>query len=337
MIHRMQKNVLITGASGFIGSFLVEESIRKGYRVFAGIRASSSRQYLTDPSIHFLELDLMDTAAMQQALQAAADKYGAFDYVIHAAGITKSLHLSAFYEVNVASTQRLVNTLQQQQLLKEKFVFISSLASYGPGVGSEPITALSVPNPITAYGRSKREAENLLYQTNDFPFLVINPTAVYGPRDKDFLFVLQTVQQKLELYVGSREQLLSFVHVADLVKAVFLSMESGHTRQNVLVSDLANYTTAEMNRIIKQQLGVSAIAVTVPTWIAVSAAVLSEAVGNLRGKVPLLNRERLKEFRASNWAASCAELENLGYRPDHNLESGLSDTIAWYRGKGLLK
>ncbi|MCA6452434.1 MAG: hypothetical protein IM582_04585 [Chitinophagaceae bacterium] len=92
-----------------------------------------------------------------------------------------------------------------------------------------------------------------------------------------------------------------------------------------------------MNRIIKQQLGVSAIAVTVPTWIAVFAAVLSEAVGNLRGKVPLLNRERLKEFRASNWAASCAELENLGYRPDHNLESGLSDTIAWYRGKGLLK
>lgn len=333
----MQKNILITGASGFIGSFLVEEAIRKGYRVFAGIRASSSRKYLTDPSIHFLELNLMDKAAMAKQLTAAAETYGAFDYVIHAAGITKSLQLSEFYDVNVASTKRLIETLQENDLLKQKFVFISSLASFGPGIGSDPITSASSPNPITAYGRSKQEAEKILYQTSNFPFLVINPTAVYGPRDKDFLFVLQTVQQKLELYVGSRGQLLSFVHVMDLVKAVFISMESDYTNQNLLVSDLGNYTTAEMNRIIKQQLGVSAIAVTVPTWIAVFAAVLSEAVGNMRGKVPLLNRERLKEFRASNWAASCTELETLGYQPEFDLEKGLADTIAWYRGVGLLK
>lgn len=333
----MQKNILITGASGFIGSFLVEEAIRRGYRVFAGIRASSSRKYLTDPAIHLLELDLSDEASMTQTLTDATNTHGAFDYVVHAAGITKSLHLAEYYEVNVASTERLVTVLQQAKLLKEKFVFVSSLASYGPGSGTEPITATSTPNPITAYGRSKREAENLLYQQTDLPFLIINPTAVYGPRDKDFLFVLQTVQQKLELYVGSREQLLSFVHVMDLVKAIFLATESPLVQQNFLVSDLANYSTAEMNRIIKQQLGVSTFAVTVPGWIAVTAAVLSEAVGNLRGKVPLLNRERLKEFRASNWAASCMELENLGYRPDYTLENGLADTIAWYRGKGLLK
>lgn len=333
----MQKNILITGASGFIGSFLVEEAIRKGYRVFAGIRASSSRKYLTDPAIHFLELDMSDAASMTHILADAANTHGAFDYVVHAAGITKSLHLSEYYEVNVASTERLVTVLQQERLLKEKFVFVSSLASYGPGTGADPITAASAPNPITAYGRSKREAENLLYKQTDLPFLIINPTAVYGPRDKDFLFVLQTVQQKLELYVGSREQLLSFVHVMDLVKAIFLATESPMVQQNFLVSDLANYSTAEMNRIIKQQLGVSTFAVTVPGWIAVTAAVMSEAVGNLRGKVPLLNRERLKEFRASNWAATCTELEQLGYQPDFNLEKGLADTIGWYRGVGLLK
>ena len=333
----MQKNILITGASGFIGSFLVEEAIRRGYRVFAGIRASSSRKYLTDPAIHFLELDMSDAASMTKTLTDAANTHGAFDYVVHAAGITKSLHLSEYYEVNVASTERLVTVLQQAKLLKEKFVFVSSLASYGPGTGRNPITALSTPNPITAYGRSKREAENLLYKQTDLPFLIINPTAVYGPRDKDFLFVLQTVQQKLELYVGSREQLLSFVHVMDLVKAIFLATESTLVQQNFLVSDLANYSTAEMNRIIKQQLGVSTFALTVPGWIAVTAAVMSEAVGNLRGKVPLLNRERLKEFRASNWAAACTELTQLGYQPDFDLEKGLADTISWYRSAGLLK
>lgn len=333
----MQKNILITGASGFIGSFLVEEAIRRGYRVFAGIRASSSRKYLTDPAIHFLELDMSDAASMTQTLTDAATTYGAFDYVVHAAGITKSLHLADYYEVNVASTGKLVRVLQETKLLKEKFVFVSSLASYGPGVGAEPIRSNSLPNPITAYGRSKRQAEDLLYKQTDLPFLIINPTAVYGPRDKDFLFVLQTVQQKLELYVGSKEQLLSFVHVMDLVQAIFLATESPLVQQNLLVSDLTNYSTAEMNRIIKQQLGVTTIAVTVPGWIAVTAAVLSEAVGNLRGKVPLLNRERLKEFRASNWAATCSELAQIGYQPVFDLEKGLADTIAWYRGVGLLK
>eukprot|EP01136_Pigoraptor_vietnamica_P004443 Opistho-1_new@34762 len=104
----MQKNILITGASGFIGSFLVEEAIRRGYRVFAGIRASSSRKYLTDPAIHLLELDMGNAASLTQTLTDAANTHGAFDYVVHAAGITKSLDLAEYHEVNVASTERLV-------------------------------------------------------------------------------------------------------------------------------------------------------------------------------------------------------------------------------------
>lgn len=328
----MQKNILITGASGFIGSFLVEEAIARGYRVFAGIRSSSNRVWLTDPGIHFVEMDLDNRHQLELVLQQTAAQFGKFDYIVHAAGLTKTLDHFAFTKVNFGGTQNLVEALQHTSLIPGKFVFVSSLASYGPGkVDRRPIDAAGPQRPVTAYGKSKLLAEQFLYHQRDFPFVVINPTTVYGPRDKDFLYVLQTIQRGMELYIGTRRQLLSFVHVQDLVSAIWLAMESPVVQQNLLVSDLANYTSAEMNYIIRKLLSRKTIPLVVPAWIAFMAAMLSESAGRFRGRTPLLNRERMKEFSAINWSVDATAIAALGYQPRYGLEDGLQGTIEWYR------
>ena len=333
----MKKNILITGASGFIGGFLVEEALKRNYQTFAGIRNTSSRKYLTDPQIHFLELDFSKEFSLENSLRDAKHKHGEFAYIIHNAGVTRAKDNETYDRVNFQNTQRFVEALQQTHLVPQKFIYISSLASFGPGLNTDPITCHHNQQPLTAYGRSKLKAEQFLYTTKDFPFLIINPTAVYGPREKDVFFLLQTINKHLEVYIGNSQQLLSFVHVQDLCEAIFLSMESPIIHQNMLVSDLNIYTAKAFSRVVKESLHKKTVSVTIPVPIVRMLATLTERFSKMSGQVPVLNRERLKEFEAINWGVDCKEITQLGFTPKFCLEEGMKHTIAWYKEHGWMK
>jgi UDP-glucose 4-epimerase len=171
----------------------------------------------------------------------------------------------------------------------------------------------------------------------EFPFIIINPTAVYGPRDKDFFVLLQSINNHLELYIGNDQQQLSFVHVSDLVDAIFIAMESKANQQNILVSDLGVYTSKQVNQLIKQQLNKKTIPIIISPSVAHVLAIILEKLGKIRGKIPVLNRERLKEFKAPNWSVDCTELAALGFQPKFDLENGLKNAIGWYREHGWMK
>lgn len=331
------KNILITGASGFIGSFLVEEALKRGYRTFAGIRSSSSKGYLNHPDLHLFEMDFSDKEKLQHQLQKNAAAFGPFNVVVHSAGLTKSRVLDEYYQVNLHNTERLVEALIELEMVPERFVFLSSLASYGPGQGKEPVAETNLQAPITAYGKSKLAAEQMLATHNQFPYVIVHPTTVYGPREKDLLVLIQSLNQHLELYIGNTRQQLSFIHVADVCKAVFLSIDQPIVARNILLSDTANYTAKEFNNMVKAVLGKKTLPIVVPVPIAKAAAQVSEWVGNLRGVTPVLNKERLKEFQAPNWGVDATVLKQLGFTPDYPLQKGLEHTIEWYKKNGWLK
>jgi UDP-glucose 4-epimerase len=332
----MKKNLLITGASGFIGSYLVELALKKEYQTVAAVRQSSNKQWLKDPSIHFLELDFKNDQTLDHAIREFVERFGQIDYVIHNAGVTRANKNEEYEQVNCDNTIRLVHALQRNNQVPEKFVLISSLAAYGPAKNETPVRSSDIKSPLTAYGRSKHKAEEFLYTLNNFPFVIINPTAVYGPKDKDVFFLINSIQKGFEVYIGNKQQLLSFVHAADLATAIFIAMESDQVAKNFLVSDQQVYTSNGFNQQIKSILQKKTISIVMPIAVVRTVAVFAEMVGSVTGKVPILNRERLKEFEAPNWAVDSSEIERLGYRPKYNLEEGLHDAIQWYREQGWL-
>lgn len=326
-----KKNILITGASGFIGSCLVEKALAKDYQTFAVVRKNSNKQYLQNPAINFIEFDFNNAASLDAALQNFKAQFGSIDYVIHAAGVTKSINKQDFYNGNFESTKNLVEALERNNLVPQKFLLVSSLAAFGCGETDEPITKNQTQKPLTEYGKSKMQAENYLRGKSNFPFVIVNPTAVYGPRDKDFFFLLKSISQGIEMYINNTKQKLSFVYVQDLVDAIFIALESNVFSENFIVSDLENYTSKEFNNLVKKHLNKKTLTLVVPAGIAYFFALISEAVGHIRKQTPLLNRERLKEFKAKNWSVDASELKQIGYTPNYKLDKGLASAIKWYK------
>jgi UDP-glucose 4-epimerase len=180
------KKILITGASGFIGSHLVDEALRLGYDVVAGIRPTSSREFLADPRIRFITLDYGTPTTLAGQLQRER-----FNYIIHNAGTTGTKGQGDFLAANVEITKHLLQAIRESGALPETFLYISTLAAQGPGnpATMQPLQAGDAERPLSAYAKSKLMAERLVSSAG-FPIVILRPTAVFGPRDRDFLNVL---------------------------------------------------------------------------------------------------------------------------------------------------
>lgn len=246
-------SILITGASGFIGSFLVEEALRRGFETWAGVRATSSRAYLQDPRIRFLELDFGRPDALRRQLA----EQGRFDYIVHCAGVTKCIDPADFERVNHRQTCDFIDALRELDLVPRQFIFISTLSVFGPVHERDyrPILETDTPCPNTAYGRSKLKTEQYLQSLDGFPYVIFRPTGVYGPRERDYYVMAQSIRQHVDVAAGFRRQDLTFVYVADVVQAVFLAIEKGVMRRAYFLSDGQVYSSRTFSDLLIREMG----------------------------------------------------------------------------------
>jgi UDP-glucose 4-epimerase len=128
----MAISILITGASGFIGSFIAEEALKRKLSVWAGVRSTSNKRYLNNPDIRFFETDLSDVHALRTSLSHHKEVYGKFDYIIHCAGATKCINKKDFEKINYLQTKYLVNALIDLNMVPLQFIFVSTLSVFGP-------------------------------------------------------------------------------------------------------------------------------------------------------------------------------------------------------------
>lgn len=331
----MNKKVLVTGASGFIGSFLVEGALEQNMEVWAGIRRSSSRSYLKDQRITCIELNLDSKEELTKQLTVQKEQQGKWDYIIHCAGATKARNEEEFNQGNLYATSNLVEVLQLLDMVPKQFIFISSLSVVGPVQEDsyQPITISDLPHPNTAYGRSKWKAEQYLQAQNDFPFVTFRPTGVYGPREKDYFLMAKSIQQHLDFSVGYKQQVLTFVYVKDLVQAVFLAISKGVLRKTYLVSDGQNYSSRAFSDLLQKELAISWVAhITCPLAVLKVISLLAEKVTRWAGKASTLNSDKYKIMKQRNWQCDITPLINeLGYKPTYLLADGVKESIAWYK------
>ena len=333
--------ILITGASGFIGSFLVEEALRRGMETWAGVRTSSSRAYLQDERIRFTELDLTSPERLEAQLLRQRDEAGAWDYVVHCAGATKCRHASDFDRVNYDATRHLVELLVKLDMTPRQFIYISSLSVYGPLHEEDyaPITEQDKPRPDTAYGRSKLKSEQFLQQTPpSFPYVIFRPTGVYGPRERDYFLMAKSIDRHLDVAVGFRRQDLTFIFVKDLVQAVFRAIDRGITRRGYFVSDGRVYSSRAFSDYIRKELGRhGVIRLTFPLVVLKGVSAIAETVAGWMGRSSTLNRDKYNIMKQRNWQCDITPLvDELGFRPEYDLERGVKESIAWYKKEGWL-
>ena len=336
-----KKRILITGASGFIGRFLVEEALRRGYDVWAGIRSGSSRKHLCDERIHFIDISYDDKEKLVEQLREVVSVSGRWHYVIHNAGITKALNRSDFFKVNTLYTRVLVESMAEADCRPDKFLLMSSLSSYGPVAefSSKPICIDDAQSPNTAYGKSKLEAELFLKSQTFFPYVILRPTGVYGPGDKDYLMEIKSIKSGFDLKVGMKPQNITFIYVEDLATAAFLALENPSVlNKSYFVADGDVYKDDEFAGIVKKLLGKRFVfSIRLPLFICYAACVCSGFIGKITGNVMTLNPDKYKILKQKNWVCETeSAYEELGFTPKYNLKAGLEETISYNKHNDLL-
>lgn len=320
--------ILVTGASGFVGSHIVERTLLLGYETWAALRPTSSLRYLQDERIRFVELDYSDEDTLLDQLERCPR----WDVIIHCAGATRCLRRRDFYTANYECTRRFIDALIALDKVPRQFIFMSTLGVYGPlheQFPYPPITADDTPCPNTHYGRSKRMAEVYMMGLKGFPYVIFRPTGVYGPRDRDYRILIHGIRRHVELSLGSRQQEITFVYIGDLVKAVFLAIRHGVVRRSYFVTDGNTYTARDFGQAVRQTLGNPwVLHLKIPRWMGRIAALLCDAVGRIIGRSLILNSDKYRILSQRNWTCDIAPLvAELGYMPEYDLRRGAAETI----------
>lgn len=348
---------LVTGASGFIGSHLVDALMRDGKDVRAMLRRSSSTANLreSDPEIVYAALD--DVDAIAAALEGV-------DTVFHVAGVSAAFNRGEFERGNTMGVANLFEAARRAKGGPKRVVYISSLMAAGPSHPSVARREHHRVEEFTEYGRSKLAGEKIAFEvarSGAMEVVIIRPPLVYGPRDQDVLQMIKAANRHVVGQAGLEATWLSAVHVADLVRGIVAAGERGvplptRTNDHVLdgggepyhdvprdpthpagrgiyyFTDGERHTEASFGQAAARALGKRALTIPLPGPVVVTAGFLAQAAGRLRGKAPALNLDKARGTLSSGWwcndARARAELE---YEPEYPLSRGLEQTVRWLR------
>jgi len=323
----MGKRVLLTGATGFIGSHLAEKLVKCDFDVLCVVRKTSDISHLKTLKLTIKEGNLSDANSIKKVLDGV-------DIIIHNAGITKAKKIEEYFRVNFDCTKNLLESAREILPDLERFIYIGSQAGVGPSPSEKPIDETFPPKPITPYGMSKLEGEKITMEySKAFPVTVIRPTAVFGPREKDIYFYFKVINKRLMPFLGSFDPLISLVYVKDLVESIVLSAtHPDAVNQIFFVSDNRQYKWSSVAEKIASALKRRCLRFRIPFLILKGAAYISEFTAFLQNKPALLNRYKIRELCNPYWVCSSEKITNLlGFKSQWDIDRAIIETAEWYK------
>jgi nucleoside-diphosphate-sugar epimerase len=330
----MTMRVLVTGASGFLGSHIAEQLAEAGHSVVALVRKSSNTKFLS--SLRGLDLA---TGSVEDAASVRAAMKG-IDAVIHSAGLVKARDEAEFFRTNTQGTQNLLDAAREVAPGLRRFVFVSSLAAVGPSLDGRAVAGDSTPRPVTHYGRSKLAAERLVRDARgQLPVTVIRPPMIYGPRDNESFAFFQSVSMRFLPYLGDGKNTMSVVYAADAASACIKAIDADVPSGNAyFVDDGSIYVWLDMLKDIERAVGKPALLrLSIPFPIVRGVATFNEVMSKITGKAAMLTRDKIAELSAPHWVCDSTDTrKDLGWTPKVAWPEGTRLAAKWYRDNGWM-
>jgi nucleoside-diphosphate-sugar epimerase len=317
--------VLLTGATGFVGGAIARTLLTRGQRLRTVCRNVAKGEALAALGLDVITGDVRDAAIVKRAVLGV-------DAVVHAAGRTIEPASGDFVHANVETTRAVLEAAASAPSVK-RLVFISSLAAVGPAPRGTELTEESACRPVSAYGRSKYNAESLVRAFGDrLGFTIVRAPLVYGPGDTKLGPLFKLAKVGVLPTVGHDETHVSLLHTNDLADGVAIAvMHDGAANQTFNFAEPQAPSVRELLTAIGKAVGCDVTVLRVPALLALGAALVAEGAGRIRQRLSAFNPDSLNDLLGDNWVCSTTHAhDTLGFTPSHTFRQGFEQSAAWY-------
>ncbi len=324
----MPKNIsVVTGASGFVGSHLVDFLLEKGDDVHCIVRKSSNLRWLEGKKVTIHTSGLFDKDGLKNILRNV-------DYLYHVAGVVKAKREDEYFKGNVETTRNLLDAVLEVAPSIKRVLIVSSLTASGPSKLGAPVNEDTPTTPITTYGRSKVAQEELtkLY-IEKLPITIVRPPAIFGERDTEIYLVFKTYKQGLMTLVGFNRKEVSLIYVKDLVNGIYLAATNEVAKgKTYFISSKEFYNWKQIGKVIEKAMGKGAITLRLPHPLIYVVAAIAQFFSMFSSKPATFNLEKARDFVQEAWTCDTTKSQNeLGFKERYSLEEGMQNTIDWYK------
>jgi 2-alkyl-3-oxoalkanoate reductase len=325
--------VLITGGSGFLGSHVAQQLGAAGHEVRAMVRKTSDTRFLkTLPNVTLCEGTVEDRDSCFEASKGV-------EAIIHSAGLVKARAPAEFHRTNVEGTQNMLDAALGQGGAIKRFVLVSSLTTRASSPDGKRLPPDAPPRPVTAYGRSKLEAEQLALRTSEkLHVTAVRPTGIYGPRDREMLQLFQYAKMRVLPYIGRPEGKLTLIHGEDCARAIVLCLTADIPSGRAYdLDDGEIYSRADLAEGLENAVQKKAwVSFPLPNALVFGVGALSEVYGRVANKAVMLKREKVEELLQQWVGDSEPARKELGFKPQITWRDGAASTAQWYKANGWI-
>jgi nucleoside-diphosphate-sugar epimerase len=316
---------LVTGATGFIGSHLVERLLKKGFEITCLTRNTDRPAWIEGLDVSLFQGDCSDRDLLSGFVHG-------FDYIFHLSGLTKASRKEEFYSVNTGGTENIINAVLRGNPDVKRFVYISSLSAFGPKISDQMPSEEQDSSPVSVYGASKLDAEKTLLRYNDrVPISILRPSVVYGPRDREFYMLFKFIQKGFLPRWG--EGHTSLVYIDDLVDAILLTIDNEEAvGKTYFISDGETHCNGEIVNEILSVLRRKPLSLRLPKKLLPLIGFFGERMSTMMGTTSMINRDKARELMYADWLCDISKAKReLRFLPKVGLSKGIQWTADWYK------
>lgn len=324
--------VAVTGATGFLGSHLVDRLVQDGYKVSAQLRDLGKAEML-DKAVSVFAGDICDPDVLAKAFSGC-------EWVFHTVSNfrTASGPPESYQRINVLGTEIALKAAREAGV--KRFIHCSTIGVHGD-VAESPATETSPFNPGDLYQETKLEAERIALAAagrDGMEVVVIRPCSMYGPGDLRMLKMFRMLSKRTFFKVGPCQENFHAAYIDDVVDGFLRAASTpGISGEVFFIGGPGYLSLNEYIDTAAAAVGAPKPFLRLPYWLLYSVAWLCEKVFIPLGKEPPLHIRRVRFFK-NNRAFSLAKARReLGYAPQVDLEEGMRRTVDWYRQQGLLQ